>query len=142
MSVNHDMKHECSSCHELKLESDFFVRKNGSRRRQCKACLYKQNRKNYNHEKERFRKLKSAFGIEKEDFERMNAEQDGKCAICGNAPTVHARNRGVLCVDHDHKTNKIRALLCRPCNQGLGLFYDNKELMVKAIQYLDKHSND
>jgi hypothetical protein len=133
------MEYECSKCHEIKPNKDFFTRENGYRRLQCKTCLYKANRKNYDHEKERYRKLQNTFGIGKEDFEDLMTQQNGVCAICGNPPKKYARNRGVLCVDHNHETGKVRALLCRPCNQGLGLFYDNKELLRKAKDYLEKH---
>lgn len=42
-----------------------------------------------------------------EDYERMNAEQDGRCWICGNRP-VKKR----LTVDHNHRTGLVRHLLC------------------------------
>jgi hypothetical protein len=62
----------------------------------------------------------------------MKTAQDNKCAICGNlfykTPDV----------DHDHKTNKVRQLLCNHCNGGLGNFYDNAELLRKAANYIDK----
>lgn len=134
------MEHVCTKCRKSKPETEYFTRENGYRRKQCKACCYKGNRKRYDHEKERFRKLEAAFGIKKEEFDALMAAQNGVCAICGNPPTVHARNRGVLCVDHDHKTGKVRALLCRPCNQGLGLFQDSRALLVKAESYLAKHA--
>jgi hypothetical protein len=40
-------------------------------------------------------------------------EQEGKCAICQRHQNELTRT---LCVDHDHKTNKVRALLCITCN--------------------------
>jgi len=39
-------------------------------------------------------------------------------------------------VDHDHITGKVRGLLCSPCNTGLGMFQENAQLFLKAIQYL------
>lgn len=49
------------------------------------------------------------------------------------------RNGNSLCVDHDHKTNKFRGLVCGRCNQGLGHFQDNIEILKLAIKYLKKH---
>jgi hypothetical protein len=51
------------------------------------------------------------------------------CQICGtNLKPFH--------IDHDHKTNEIRGLLCRACNHGLGNFKDNPKLLIKAANYL------
>jgi hypothetical protein len=58
----------------------------------------------------------------------MFAEQGGLCAICEEAPAEH--------VDHDHKTNRVRGLLCFNCNGALGQFRDRVELMSRAIAYL------
>lgn len=52
----------------------------------------------------------------------------GKCGIC--------RNRRKLIVDHDHKTGKVRGLLCSACNSGIGCFKDNPKYLKKAIAYL------
>ena len=77
------------------------------------------------------------YGISLEDFEKMKKEQDGKCAICGSPP-----GKRDLAVDHDHKTGKVRALLCNGrCNRGLGLFRDDIEYLKSAILYLEKHSS-
>mgnify|MGYP000094078581 FL=1 len=63
----------------------------------------------------------------------MLEAQDYKCAICGNEDEVEGRR---LAIDHCHSTGDVRGLLCGKCNRGLGLFYDNQELLNKAIQYL------
>ena len=51
-----------------------------------------------------------------------------ECVICG------ANEK--LVVDHDHKTGKIRGLLCNHCNRGLGHFRDDPMLLEFATQYL------
>jgi hypothetical protein len=63
----------------------------------------------------------------------MLQEQDYKCAICGNEDEVEGRR---LAIDHCHDTGHVRGLLCGKCNRGLGLFYDDEELLQNAIKYL------
>lgn len=46
-----------------------------------------------------------------EDYDRMVAEQGGRCYICDKTPMRD------LDVDHDHDTGRVRALLCNPCNR-------------------------
>lgn len=68
----------------------------------------------------------------------MVVTQKGKCAICS---TLHnpAEKKGRLYVDHDHKTGAIRGLLCGHCNSGLGYFEDDIDLLINAMEYLEKH---
>ncbi len=73
------------------------------------------------------------------DYERLLAVQNGVCAICGNAPGD--RHFGILTVDHDHKTGKVRGLLYNECNVGLGRFKEDVALLGRAIEYL-KQSSD
>jgi hypothetical protein len=56
------------------------------------------------------------------------------CTICGEEET--------LVVDHDHKTNQIRGMLCNRCNKGLGLFRDNPDLLEYARIYLLASKDD
>lgn len=82
------------------------------------------------------------FGLTAEDYARMLAQQDGKCAICRQPETAIHHKTGeprALAVDHDHKTNAVRGLLCRDCNTGLGLFDDDLETLRSAIAYLERH---
>ncbi len=76
------------------------------------------------------------FGLSAEDYDRMLQEQNGVCAICGQECATGNR----LAVDHDHTTGKIRGLLCKNCNTAIGLFKENEEYMVNAIEYLKSHS--
>lgn len=85
--------------------------------------------------------LRITFGITQAMYEEMKVSQNGLCAICGkkNETKKDIKGRIVsdLFVDHCHKTNKIRGLLCRKCNLGLANFCDSKELLQKAIKYLN-----
>jgi hypothetical protein len=86
-------------------------------------------------------KLKNAYGLTLEDFEAMKSTQNNLCAICGKPNSVIRLGRvRDLSVDHDHKTEKVRALLCYHCNSGLGHFRDDVEVMAKAITYLNHHA--
>lgn len=76
--------------------------------------------------------LRRKYGITSEDYATALDVQGGGCAICGKPPT----NRR-LSVDHDHKTGKVRGLLCMSCNRGLGTYKDNSANLRKAAEYLD-----
>lgn len=62
-------------------------------------------------------------------------DQAGMCGICREALSKEPNE---VMVDHDHKTNRIRGLLCRRCNIGLGFFKDSIGLLSEAIQYLER----
>lgn len=70
------------------------------------------------------------FGIRRADYFNLCEKQDWRCAICQVIPA-----KGLV-VDHCHKTGKFRALLCDPCNRGLGFFRDNVEVLQRAAQYV------
>ena len=87
----------------------------------------------YLREKETRNRLMRDFGLTKEQYDSLHEQQNGKCAICGNACSSGRR----LAVDHSHKTKGVRGLLCGNCNLGLGKFKDSAELMKKAAAYLE-----
>lgn len=74
------------------------------------------------------------YGITEEAYEALLQSQNYGCKLCG--ATQSDRKREKLSVDHDHKTGRIRGLLCGKCNKMLGLADDNTTLLLKAIQYL------
>jgi Recombination endonuclease VII len=74
------------------------------------------------------------FGIEIEEYERLAREQGGVCAICERVP-----GKRRLCVDHDHDTGRVRALLCGACNRAIGCMADDPALLELAAQYLVAH---
>ncbi len=74
-------------------------------------------------------------------YYQMIEDQNNKCAICGLEETRKFKKRETkLCIDHNHKTGEVRALLCHGCNTAIGKFKENIELMERAIAYLKKHS--
>ena len=82
-------------------------------------------------------RLKKFFGITFDSFKEMYLRQGGKCKICRN---TNKNNYKSLAVDHDHKTGKIRGLLCESCNGSLGKFLDDVNILKNAIKYLEKYA--
>lgn len=79
--------------------------------------------------------LQREFGITIEEYEHMAQAQNGACLLCGDLPNVRDKS---LAVDHCHKTKKIRGLLCRGCNVGIGNLKDDPILLDKAAAYIRK----
>lgn len=98
------------------------------------------NRKKYNSlssEEKRKRNRKqqiSLYGLTVEQYDAMLERQNHVCAICGKSEK--STSKGVLSIDHNHTTGKVRGLLCDSCNRGLGYFYDNASFLHNAIDYL------
>ena len=133
----------CSRCKESKPLSDFYSDKAklDGKRNFCSACD-REKSKNYREQfpekaklQVRSSKLKTKYGIDLDKFNAMVAEQNGKCAICD----FLFWDPKYTCVDHCHKTGKVRAILCGPCNTGLGLFKESTQTLEKAIDYLKTH---
>jgi hypothetical protein len=76
-------------------------------------------------------------GATLEHYEVMFAEQGGKCAICGSSESKNKRSKR-LYVDHCHATNRVRGLLCLPCNSAIGFMEDDVARLQKAIAYLER----
>ena len=79
---------------------------------------------------------KIKYGITLDDYNKMFKEQKGRCAICERHQNDLTRT---LCVDHDHKTNQVRALLCVTCNTDVSVIENRLEEMLK---YLNKYRKD
>lgn len=62
----------------------------------------------------------------------MRQEQKGLCAICERRLQTGRHT----CVDHCHKTGKVRGLLCHKCNKGIGFLDDNPDILISALEYL------
>jgi Recombination endonuclease VII len=88
-----------------------------------------------NRDHERNKWLQRNYNITFADELRLRNAQQNACAICecdfGDAAP---------CVDHDHKTLKVRGLLCKQCNYALGQFGDNARLLRRAADYIEQHN--
>lgn len=73
-----------------------------------------------------------------QQWNELRAIQDGRCAICRRheSELPSSRKYGQLCIDHNHKTGKVRGLLCGNCNGLLGFADDHPERLEEAIRYL------
>jgi hypothetical protein len=78
--------------------------------------------------------LRKRYGLSPEDYERMLKDQGGVCAICKKKCQKGIR----LAVDHDHKTNVIRGLLCSKHNTALGLCSDSPAELRACADYLER----
>jgi Autographiviridae endonuclease VII len=70
-----------------------------------------------------------SHGLSLQDYRGMLERQGKVCGICKTPGKP-------LCVDHCHATGKVRGLLCRDCNLGLGNYKDNPAFTWGATAYL------
>jgi hypothetical protein len=91
---------------------------------------------------QRGRKRLDRYGLTLEQYKEMFKQQNGLCAICKQKETTVSHKTGevvLLSVDHNHKTNEIRKLLCHRCNLGIGVFKDDWRLLQMASDYLNQN---
>jgi Recombination endonuclease VII len=156
----------CSKCKVLKALADFYRASAtpDGRRPDCKACFDARRKRWYlrnrareiarvrawqkanpdrvkaSHDRNRERRnkqmreihLRNKFGLTVEEYNRILEAQGGVCAICEAPPTPGIS----LHVDHDHGTGEIRGLLCVRCNNALGLFREDPDLLKRAARYV------
>lgn len=165
-----DAKHkplmkECTKCHRMLAMEDYRNKKRGmfGKNASCRKCEARQAReyrkdkqvkkqlaqysKEYSkrpiYKKVRLKtRLKAMYNMTYNEYEEMLKEQNGACAICGNDEIVFDRlgRPQRLSVDHDHKTGKVRGLLCVNCNRGISAFKENEKLFENAVKYLKERS--
>ena len=143
---------KCSKCKQLLPLLSFSVAARSNRHPYCKLCMSKANKISKIKNRETYEKYKiktrlkareksmiQKYGLTLDQYKIMHNTQNGLCKICGNCETALQPNGSEikdLCIDHCHKTNKIRGLLCHNCNAGLGHFFDNVNSLKSAIEYL------
>lgn len=119
--------YKCKGC--LKEYRKWHYETNKQHYKESSARRYQENKEFYlRNSTQNARKRR--FGVDQLQFEQMLSLQGFQCAICSCDIDQSA------CVDHNHTTGKVRGLLCKKCNQGLGLFQDQKQLLLNAATYL------
>lgn len=109
----------CKHGHEFTPENT-CIRSNGNRH--CKTC----SRKSV---------LKRKYGITPKEYDEMLRKQDGRCAICREQP-----GKRRFAVDHNHRTGRLRGLLCDDCNTSIGKLGDDYAAISRAQTYLVKEA--
>ena len=151
------MAKKCVSCKKEKSNDFFSVRKKSkdglqSKCKECKSLYEKNLRLKHPERYKRYRRNNKSNKIYlfryKHNFERDEAlemlRKQGGCAIC---KVVLPEDGGHWYVDHDHNCCKQltscekcrRGILCRGCNLMLGQAKDNIEILLRAIEYLNKY---
>tara|TARA_R110002153_G_scaffold247631_1_gene403783 strand:+ start:1312 stop:1650 length:339 start_codon:yes stop_codon:yes gene_type:complete len=77
--------------------------------------------------------LTKRYNLTKDQYNKMLSDQNYNCKVC-NIKMIKPH------VDHCHKTNKVRGLLCNGCNTGLGLLKEDINIMEKLIKYVKEHN--
>jgi hypothetical protein len=135
---------QCIVCKNNKPLSEFYKnrsKKDGYQGR-CKPCDIIQGRIEYNKDKKKsaekryIKSLYREYNLTFEEYLKIKDLQNSGCAIC-KYPLLDGMNSHV---DHDHSSGKVRGILCRWCNIGLGHFKDSVQTLEKAVQYLNQHS--
>jgi hypothetical protein len=81
--------------------------------------------------------LQTKYGIGAKEYDALYAAQNGCCAICRKHQSTLKQP---LHVDHCHVTEKVRGLLCKRCNLGIGMLEESADSLTNAIDYLEHHS--
>ena len=147
---------ECVECRRT-LPPDGFHRDRSSptgRNRRCRDCRNARNREHVARDPARraetIRRWREAnpeqhaaavrahkmrrYGIDLATYEALFAEQGGVCALCRRPE----RTGWDLAVDHHHATGRVRGLLCRRCNAGIGLLREDPLVLRRAVDYLSR----
>jgi hypothetical protein len=120
----------CRSCikeyraHYYDRNQEDFNQKNKEYRTSDPAKYNREQSKRY------LRKSLRKYGLTVDDYQRLYDAQQGKCEICGT-------HQDRLVIDHCHATGRMRGLLCRLCNAGLGYAKDNPHVLRRMIRYLN-----
>jgi hypothetical protein len=141
MYINHNTKQEDMTANASKYPQGFFKIK------KCRECSteFQPNAPSHMYcsqdcQDKAFTRayLKRNYKITLEMWYDLFDKQCSLCAICKEPGfKIDPNSKNLLVVDHCHTTGRVRGLLCHNCNRALGLFKDDKERLLKAVEYLN-----
>ena len=124
----------CPTCDQVKALDEFPKSRNTKTGygTYCKPCHNVRSREARDrlYAAARHYHLMHRYGITAVEADEMCEAQGGLCAICQEAPAVH--------IDHDHVFGNVRGMTCFNCNGGLGQFRDRIDVLLNAIDYLER----
>jgi hypothetical protein len=115
----------CKDCYQMRPANEFYSTKSQKDGLSVYCKIHMNERGNVS-------RIKSSYGLSKEQLKSLIDSQQGLCAICKEP--ISGKN---LHIDHCHNSSKVRGVLCRGCNLGLGQFKDDPERLKNAIKYLE-----
>lgn len=82
--------------------------------------------------------LQDTYGITEKQFEKMFKRQKGKCPIDDQKIYGYHEKQGRRAspVDHDHKTGRVRGIICYTCNR-FRVGRNTAETARHVLEYLD-----
>ena len=77
--------------------------------------------------------------LTEDSYHAIKTQQQSRCAICGVIPDDNYGGfHDGFHIDHCHVSGRVRGLLCKHCNVGIGMLKDSEEVLQKAIEYLHR----
>jgi hypothetical protein len=142
----------CNGCKQTKPAAYFGVdeRTGDGLRYRCRACVNSQRKNVVSRTPRSVREehLKKKFGLTLAAWVTMFEAQGRQCAICGAtepgrrclSPSCKSKDNCVhgWATDHDHSTNKVRAILCNGCNLICG-FVERSPLGTAVLSRVDAY---
>ncbi len=119
----------CKDC--MKARSTAWEKANPERRRLSKQRFQSTPEARM---KRKAHHLKKSYGLDRISFENMLSNQGFLCLLCSQVLSKYPDS--TTHIDHDHITGRVRGILCRSCNQGIGFLKHDPGILIKAIEYL------
>lgn len=88
------------------------------------------------------RSIHTNYKINIIQYKELLEKQNNKCAICNIEFDSNCKKYKQINIDHNHKTLKVRGILCSPCNRSLGLLKEDIKILESMINYIKKQNNE
>jgi hypothetical protein len=129
----------CTQCKGMKALNDFHKNSHSKdgHRSTCKDCHLKPLRGM----RKRLHNLRQHYGMSYEQFVDMMIKCDFKCEICHREvlpPHKSMKRSKWALIDHCHKTEEIRGILCIECNHLVAIIERETQIIEKCYTYLKR----